>query len=264
MTERKWYAKAIHLLTGLALVLCLALLLVLQAAASPDEAPFYSTLDGYISQSDVSYSGAHDAPTGVVVSGTNALSVGQTGSAAYTVWRGVLFFDTSSLPDDCTISSAVLSLYGHDDDSTVDFDITVVDGSMLDEPLVAADYGLLKNQTVSGGSFNTSDFQYSYNDIPLNETGMAWISKTGTTKFGLRSSKDIAAIVPSGLETASFYTSEEGEGYQPKLVVTCATPVGGVAYPIDKTSVLALWIGLAVLLAGGISWYALKHRRAHS
>lgn len=40
--------------------------------------------------------------------------------------------------------------------------------------------------------------------------------------------------------------------------------VGGEAYPIDKARILALWIGLAVLLAGGMSWYALRRRRAHS
>lgn len=40
--------------------------------------------------------------------------------------------------------------------------------------------------------------------------------------------------------------------------------VGGEAYPIDKTSVLALWIGLGVLLVGGMSWYALRRRSAHS
>jgi hypothetical protein len=41
-------------------------------------------------------------------------------------------------------------------------------------------------------------------------------------------------------------------------------PVGGEAYPIDKTSVLAPWIAVAVLLAGGMSWYALRRRRAYS
>jgi hypothetical protein len=40
--------------------------------------------------------------------------------------------------------------------------------------------------------------------------------------------------------------------------------VGAEAYPIDKTGILALWIGLAALLVSGISWYALGRRRAHS
>ena len=41
-------------------------------------------------------------------------------------------------------------------------------------------------------------------------------------------------------------------------------PVGGEAYPVDKFSLLAPWITVAVILAGGISWYILRRRRAQS
>jgi hypothetical protein len=41
-------------------------------------------------------------------------------------------------------------------------------------------------------------------------------------------------------------------------------PVGGEAYPVSKASLLAPWIALGVLLAGGTSWYVLKRRRAQS
>jgi hypothetical protein len=41
-------------------------------------------------------------------------------------------------------------------------------------------------------------------------------------------------------------------------------PVGGEAYPVNKLSVLAPWIAVGVLLAGGIGWYALRRRRAQS
>ncbi len=41
-------------------------------------------------------------------------------------------------------------------------------------------------------------------------------------------------------------------------------PVGGEAYPVDKISLLALWIAVAVVLAGGASWYILRRRRAQS
>jgi hypothetical protein len=41
-------------------------------------------------------------------------------------------------------------------------------------------------------------------------------------------------------------------------------PVGGEAYPVNKASLLAPWIAVAVLLAGGISWYVLRRRRAQS
>lgn len=49
-------------------------------------------------------------------------------------------------------------------------------------------------------------------------------------------------------------------------IVVCREPppVGGEAYPVSKASLLAPWIAGGVLLAGGISWYVLKRRRAQS
>ena len=41
-------------------------------------------------------------------------------------------------------------------------------------------------------------------------------------------------------------------------------PVGGEAYPVNKISLLAPWIAVAVLLAGGISWLTLRRRRTQS
>jgi len=41
-------------------------------------------------------------------------------------------------------------------------------------------------------------------------------------------------------------------------------PVGGEAYPINKMSLLAPWIAVGLVLAGGIGWYALRRRRAQS
>jgi len=38
-------------------------------------------------------------------------------------------------------------------------------------------------------------------------------------------------------------------------------PVGGEAYPVDKISLLAPWIAVAVAFAGGIAWYVLRRRR---
>jgi len=41
-------------------------------------------------------------------------------------------------------------------------------------------------------------------------------------------------------------------------------PVGGTIYPMNKLAILAPWIALAVLLAGGLSWLTLRRRRAQS
>jgi hypothetical protein len=48
------------------------------------------------------------------------------------------------------------------------------------------------------------------------------------------------------------------------IVVSPAPPVGGEAYPVSRIPVLAPWIAVGVILAGGISWYVLRRRRAQS
>jgi hypothetical protein len=45
------------------------------------------------------------------------------------------------------------------------------------------------------------------------------------------------------------------------LVCREPPPVGGEAYPVSKASLLAPWIAVGVVLAGGISWYILRRRR---
>jgi len=270
MSKTKWYQKAICLLIALALALLASIPFVHQAAASPEQATFYSSdSDGRLMQCHQSYHDARTASSGFVYSGDSELWVGQrytspTGINSFCIWRGALFFDTSSLPDDAAITSATLSLHGKTDMSSTDFLITVVDGSVLGSSLDSPDYFYLCNQAVGGGTFNTSGFSTSdYNDIPLSETGMGWISKTGLTRFGLRSSRDISATAPNGEEFVQVCASEKGQGYQPKLVVTyTATPpaVGGEAYPVNKPAILMPWIALAAAIITGAILYIRRFR----
>jgi hypothetical protein len=224
-----------------------------QQVALADEATFYSTAsDGYLEAYNSSYSVAHDAGTGLVNDGVTFLSIGQFLSATplQVIERGAVFFDTSSLPDSVVITAATLSLYGYGDWSDTNFDITVVDGSLLNDPLVAGDYGDLLNQTISGGAFNTAGFSTSgYNDISLNAVGMGWISKTGMTNFGLRSSRDITPTVPSGYE---YVLVEKGFDDGPKLVVTYEY----VLPPPSAVPTVSQWgmIGMGILLAAALIW----------
>jgi hypothetical protein len=41
-------------------------------------------------------------------------------------------------------------------------------------------------------------------------------------------------------------------------------PVGGEAYPVGRASLLAPWIAVGLVLAGGASWYFLRRRKAQS
>ncbi|MDR9459511.1 MAG: IPTL-CTERM sorting domain-containing protein, partial [Dehalococcoidia bacterium] len=233
-----------------------------QQKALADEATFYSTSsDGFLEIANSSYTAAHDAANADVIwSALTWSAIGQAFiSGNYQIYRNALFFDTSSLPDSAVVTAATLSLYGSVDYSTTDFDITVVDGSLLNDPLVLGDYGDLLTQTISGGAFNTSGFSVSgYNDIPLNPTGMGWISKTGMTKFGLRSSREIASIVPRGYEAININQYEEGVGYQPRLVVSydTAAPTPTIPPPPSPVPTLSQWgmIGMAIVLSVALVW----------
>lgn len=77
----------------------------------------------------------------------------------------------------------------------------------------------------------------------------------------------------SGLEfdTYSFYVtgtdmdSDSDSSSEHQVTLRAGAPaVGGEAYPVNKISVLVPWIAVAVILAGGISWYALRRRKAQS
>jgi len=271
MGKAKWYQTPVCLLLALALALALlaAIPFMPQAAASPDEATFYSTVDdGFIFAAGNSYSAVHQAPSGTLRCGEPQLCVGQVEQLiippSFNILRGALFFDTSSLPDDATINSAVLSLDGTSDNRSADFDITMVDGSGLNQPLQDTDYGYLGSQNVSGGSFNTSGFStLGYNDIPLNETGLGWISKTGITKLGLRSSRDIAAIAPTTPkhECVEVWASEEGEGYQPKLVVTYTPPLAPFPPSVPAINHWGI-VAMITLFAGFLVWTVRRRRPA--
>jgi hypothetical protein len=48
------------------------------------------------------------------------------------------------------------------------------------------------------------------------------------------------------------------------LVCREPPPVGGEAYPVSKASLIAPWIAVGLVLAGSLSWYVLRRRRARS
>jgi hypothetical protein len=178
--------------------------------------------DGYIYKSDTDYTRGQTATTGTVNSSGQFITIGQkkvTGiPVTYYVYRGFVFFNTSALPSNAYLDNATLSLYKKDDYSTTDFSITIQNGQPTypHSPLQSGDY--YKNYySGNGGTYDTSGFHNGYNNISL--TQLSWIVKGGTTKFCLRSNRDINANTPTGNEYVNVYANEKGSGYQPKLVV---------------------------------------------
>jgi hypothetical protein len=183
-----------------------------------------SSSDGYITANGPAYIDAHDTLTGTVYS--NALYIGQDkGITPYYVYRGFLFFDTAAIPDSATITSATLSLYVSSDHSTNDFNATLQTGGSTypHDPLEIGDY-YYPHYSSNGGSRNTSEISGTgYWNVTLNSDGINWLSKIGTSKFALLSSRDISNTAPSGAEYVTVYSSEQGESYAPKLYVTYTT-----------------------------------------
>ncbi len=149
------------------------------------------------------YATVHDAATSSWTQNDVAFWVGQDyyGSNDYWLARAGLIFDTRAIPQGATVISVTLSLYGKDDDSDTDFDITLVDGSDLADTLVVADYGDLLDDTTSYGTVNTSGFsEEEWSEITLNATGLAVLQTAITAgtkiRFGLRSSRDISTTSP--------------------------------------------------------------------
>lgn len=180
--------------------------------------------DGYLIYNDINYSTTHDSATGTVFDDGGALSIGQFKFYTYkTISRSALFFDTSCIPDNATISSVKLTLILLGDVSTTDFNIVIQNGQPMypSKPLMSTDYNYLY-YSGNGGSFNTDnlpDLDKSFN-ITLNANGKSWVNKNGTTKFMLRSSRDVAVIEPMGDEYVTLYGFEFGEPYIPKLTIT--------------------------------------------
>ncbi len=82
----------------------------------------------------------------------------------------------------------------------------------------------------------------------------------GPNTYSVNISSDIGSATQVRFEFDGYYYAID-DWFVDDVSICSPPPVGGEAYPVNKTSLLALWIAVAVLLAGGISWYALKRRR---
>jgi len=177
--------------------------------------------DGYCTYlSSTDYETVHNAATADTYDFTGEyLYVGQ--GPTYYVDRSYLYFDTSLLPDNANITSAVLSIYISSDASDADFNVTVQNGQPTypHMPLQPSDY-YYGYYTGNGGSRNTTTISGTgYWNITLNSQGRSWIKTDGVTKLCLRSSRDINSQEPTENEEIVFYALEGGQAYAPKLYV---------------------------------------------
>ena len=182
-------------------------------------------------ESAVSYADAHDAANGDTAYPDNAaLAVGQSNdydpANHWRVFRGYLEFDTSAIGSAATIESAelILEITGYFIIDTA-FDLTIVPATGVTDPIVVGDYGDLLSQTTSYGivTIPTAAANRKKITITLNASGLAAINKTGTTRFGLRSSRDISNTSPGSGASFQEYVTVGGKNgssvFVPRLAV---------------------------------------------
>ena len=127
----------------------------------------------------------------------------------YGIGRVAVLFDTSSIPADAIISSAVMQIRPVTS-GVVDkvWDLVIRNGQPTypHNPVVVGDY-LYSNYAGDGGSIDVNTItDDSWNSITMNETGRGWI-QTGEgaiTKLVLINSKDISSTAPTALESVNL------------------------------------------------------------
>jgi len=200
----------------------------------PDAHAETSTVDGYVnikSTYGTTWSALRSATTGTASAddGTSFICAGlqahTTTDKWYWLYHGFFLYDTSALTSSATISAATLSLYWDSGASALGTMTTHVVSSSpaSNTALVKDDYEQVGS--TSFGSINS--YGAAYNDISLNASGLANISKTGISKFGTLCGWDFDNSAPTWVSGANSYFTCRGaddttvnNGKDPKLVVT--------------------------------------------
>jgi len=208
---------------------------------APSAKTFYSTAgDGSVryGASD-SWPATHDASVGIFANykaTTLKVNSGKNNTNKYEIQRAFFPFNTSSLPDNATITSATLKVYVHaksnGNNDNLDW-VSVVSGSE------SSAYSLIKNDYNKTGSIEGIDTVErkditnvtigQYMVFNFNDTGKGWISKTGFTKLALREGHDVintsfAGSINQYNELIIRTTEYSGAASDPVLEITYTTP----------------------------------------
>lgn len=150
----------------------------------------------------------------------NGLQNSRGGATEYNLQRGFALFDTSSLTSGATISSAVFSLYGSSkNNANSDSARMVTSTPASNTALVVEDWDQTGTVALANDITFASASTTGYNDFTM--TDLTAVSKTGVSKFGMRTTNDIAASAPTGSNFLTTTAADTGGTSQdPKLVVT--------------------------------------------
>lgn len=217
----------------------------------PDPNAETTSVDGdvYRTVALESWDTTHDATNGTAAEpSANPWSVQSyfDGVATYEIDRGFLLFDTSAIPDTDVISAATVQLYittllDTDNDAQSYFTIVGNTSPASNTDLVVGDFdqcGAIDNPTKMSDDVDATGISTSaYNTWTMNATGLANISQTGITKWGVRSGNDIEDIAVVGnVRTTILVRSAEQTGTtnDPVLTVTHAAPAAETAPSVQS------------------------------
>lgn len=164
-------------------------------------------------------------------SGAAILFASSTSNQYANMRRGVFPFDTSAIPDGDTITSATFSIVVSSASTSAlgTFDTCLVAATPASNTsLSASDYtqtGSTELATRKSWASIVKD-STTYTDFALNASGLANLSKTGYSVFGVRSSWDLDNSTTglswssgAGTSLTVFWADEIGTTKDPKLVV---------------------------------------------
>ncbi len=217
------------------------------AVFRPDAHPEVTCLDGWFVGGGGGETTWADTRTGLLgdinaADGTYTTQLAIKSDSQNSKWawlrRGVVGFDTSTIPDDITIISATLSLRGADKDDALGItpNVNVYSVAITDNTnLIGSDAQMLTDWRAFGSTAFSTAISYAsfnitgWNDFILNANGIAHISKIGITNFGIRNANyDASGIAPSWSADDDAYltwwNADYSDGsYAPRLTVTYTT-----------------------------------------
>lgn len=219
--------------------------------AAGSNSPVDGLLTRDVTGSREQFATIRDAGSGTAASDTGtALYAGMFGyyldnpDTYSTWWRSIISFDTSTLGAGASISSATLSLYQGTDrlDQFADgprSQALVGATPASTATLATSDYSQLNTTLMATALAVAAVTSNAYNDFSLNASGIANISTTGVSKFGLKTESD-RSNTPQGMGGIQPYeyvnwasADTTGTTQDPKLVVVhsataTATPDDGL------------------------------------
>lgn|SRR3990167_1385479 len=193
----------------------------------------YSTTgDGMVGNNNqTTWDIAHDTDPGATTSSgaEETINASKFTDSNWSVYHLHFPFDTSSIGGTAVISAATLSLYAITIVNTNSASVGVLLSTQGSSPPAAADFDKCStiNTPTEGATRVTlaSMSTAQYNDMPLNATGLTYVSGTGTTSLCNRMSNDMDDSAPTGENSLLVYMNfQAGTTEDPKLVVTYSEP----------------------------------------